>query len=154
MEDLAKLYQIRFSDARREQKDLVWKALCEDYFQQFIPRSSTVLEIACGYGEFIRHIAASQKIAVDLNPDSESCLSDDIEFHLGSATNLSMLQDNTVDVCFSSNFFEHLPSKEVMDLVLAEARRVLKPGVYTLLCSQTCVVSLANTGTIMIMYYL
>jgi ubiquinone/menaquinone biosynthesis C-methylase UbiE len=128
MEDLAKLYQIRFSDARREQKDLVWKALCEDYFQQFVPRSATVLEIACGYGEFIRHIAASQKIAVDLNPDSESCLSDDIEFHLGSATNLSMLQDNTVDVCFSSNFFEHLPSKEVMDLVLAEARRVLKPG--------------------------
>ena len=39
-----------------------------------------------------------------------------------------MLEDDSVDVCFSSNFFEHLPSKEVMDQVLSEARRVLKPG--------------------------
>ena len=128
MDDLAKLYQIRFSDAKREKKDKVWKVLCEDYFQQFIPRSSTVLEIACGYGEFIRHISASKKIAVDLNPDSESCLPDSIEFHLGSAADLTMLNDNSVDVCFSSNFFEHLPSKEAMDQVLSEARRVLKPG--------------------------
>ena len=128
MDDLAKLYQIRFSDAKREKKDKVWKVLCEDYFQQFIPRSSTVLEIACGYGEFIRHISASKNIAVDLNPDSKSCLPDSIEFHLGSAADLTMLNDNSVDVCFSSNFFEHLPSKEAMDQVLSEARRVLKPG--------------------------
>jgi len=128
MEDLAKLYQIRFSDAKREKKDLVWKVLCEDYFQQFVPRSSTVLEIASGYGEFIRHIFAARKIAVDLNPDSETCLPEGIEFHLGSATDLGMLEDASIDVCFSSNFFEHLPSKEVMDQVLIEARRVLKPG--------------------------
>lgn len=128
MDDLAKLYQIRFSDEQRDKKDIVWKILCEDYFQQFIPRSSTVLEIASGYGEFIRHISAANKIAVDLNPDSHECLPADIAFHLGSATDLTMLDDNSIDVCFSSNFFEHLPSKEVMDQVLAEARRVLKPG--------------------------
>jgi len=128
MEDLAKLYQIRFSNAKREQKDLVWKVLCEDYFQQFIPRESTVLEIASGYGEFIRHISAARKIAVDLNPDSAACLPAGIEFYLGSATDLDMLEDASVDVCFSSNFFEHLPSKEVMDQVLEQARRVLKPG--------------------------
>ena len=80
------------------------------------------------YGEFIRHIAASNKIAVDLNPDSAGFLSEDIEFHLGSAADLTMLPDDSVDVCFSSNFFEHLPNKEVMDQVLLEARRVLKPG--------------------------
>ena len=131
MEDLDRLYQIRFSDAKREKKDLVWKVLCEDYFQQFISHSSTVLEIASGYGEFIRHISASRKIAVDLNPDSKACLPEEIEFHQGSATDLTMLEDDSVDVCFSSNFFEHLPSKEVMDQVLSEARRVLKPdGLY------------------------
>lgn len=131
MEDLDRLYQIRFSDAKREKKDLVWRVLCEDYFQQFIPHSSTVLEIACGYGEFIRHISASRKIAVDLNPDSKACLPEEIEFFQGSATDLSMLEDDSVDVCFSSNFFEHLPSKELMDQVLIEARRVLKPdGLY------------------------
>lgn len=128
MDDLAKLYRIRFSDAQRQAKDRVWKVLCEDYFQQFIPPAATVLEIACGYGEFIRHIEARRKVAVDLNPDSKDCLGDGIEFHLGSASELDMLDDNSMDVCFSSNFFEHLPSKEVMDSVLREARRVLKPG--------------------------
>ena len=128
MQDLAKLYQIRFSDEARDKKDAVWKVLCESYFQQFVNPSSTVLEIACGYGEFIRHIAASDKIAIDLNPDSGKYLPEEIQFHLGSATDLSMLDGNSVDVCFSSNFFEHLPNKEVMDEVLAEAFRVLRPG--------------------------
>ena len=128
MKDLAKLYQIRFSDTNRYKKDLVWQVLCEHYFQQFIPHSSVVLEVATGYGEFIRHITASRKIAVDLNPDSKGFLPEGIEFHLGSATNLTMIKDESIDVCFSSNFFEHLPSKEVMDEVLCEVRRTLKPG--------------------------
>ncbi|WP_415355936.1 class I SAM-dependent methyltransferase [Halioglobus sp. Uisw_031] len=128
MRDLAKLYQIRFSDTNRYKKDLVWQVLCEHYFQQFIPHSSIVLEVATGYGEFIRHITASRKIAVDLNPDSKDCLPEEIEFHLGSATNLTMIKSESIDVCFSSNFFEHLPSKEVMDEVLCEVWRTLKPG--------------------------
>jgi ubiquinone/menaquinone biosynthesis C-methylase UbiE len=52
----------------------------------------------------------------------------EIEFHLGSATQLNMIADGTVDSCFSSNFFEHLPTKEVMDEVLEEVLRVLRPG--------------------------
>ncbi len=128
MEDIAKLYRVRFSDQDRKKKDLIWKVLCEDFFQQYIPETSSVLEIACGYGEFIRHIKAARKIAIDLNRDSKDLLPQEVEFHFASATDLSMLQDASVDVCFSSNFFEHLPSKELMDAVLAEALRVLKPG--------------------------
>jgi len=128
MDDLDKLYRIRFSDAERKAKDAVWKVLCEDYFQRFVGSSDTVLEIAPGYGEFIRHIKSGRKIAVDLNPDSKSCLTEDVEFHQASASELPMLADSEVDVCFSSNFFEHLPDKEVMDQVLTEAVRVLKPG--------------------------
>lgn len=128
MEDIATLYRVRFSDKERQKKDLVWKVLCEDYFQQYISPTAKVLEIACGYGEFITHISAGKKIAIDLNPDSKNFLAEDIEFHLSSASNLSMLKDASMDVCFSSNFFEHLPNKEVMDAVLSEALRVLKPG--------------------------
>jgi len=128
MEGLDKLYQIRFSQAERESKDRVWQVLCEDFFQRRVSTDATVLELACGYGEFIRHITAAKKIAVDLNPDSANCLPASVEFHLGGATDLAMLDDASVDVCFSSNFFEHLPSKEIMDQVLLEARRVLRPG--------------------------
>ena len=128
MNELAKLYQIRFTEEDKRKKDLVWKVLCEEFFQQFIPLNSTVLEIGCGYGEFIRHIGAARKIAIDLNPESRNFLPMDIEFHSCSATSLSMATNSTIDVCFSSNFFEHLPDKIAMDKVLSEALRVLKPG--------------------------
>jgi SAM-dependent methyltransferase len=128
MKDLQALYRVRFSTADRARKDLVWKALCQDFFQQYILPTGTVLEIASGYGEFIRHIVAARKIAVDINPDARECLPPEIEFHLGSAVRLGMIADASIDACFSSNFLEHLPSKEIMDELLAEVQRILRPG--------------------------
>jgi ubiquinone/menaquinone biosynthesis C-methylase UbiE len=128
MRDLDKLYRVRFSDADRARKDAIWQVLCERFFQAYVAPQDTVLDLACGYGEFTRHIRAARKIAVDLNPDAARFLPPGVEFHLASAADLAAIPDASVDVCFSSNFFEHLPSKEVMDQVLREALRVLKPG--------------------------
>jgi len=128
MDDLARLYRLRFSDADRRRKDRVWRVLCSRFFQRYVRPSDTVLELACGYGEFLRHIEAARRIGVDLNPDAASFLPPDAEFHLGSAADLSHLGKASVDLCFSSNFFEHLPSKSVLDSVLQEVLRVLKPG--------------------------
>jgi len=87
-----------------------------------------VLDIGCGYGEFSRHIRAHRKIAIDINPDAGNFLPPDIEFHALSATDLSSIGPSSVDVCFSSNFFEHLPSKDALDTALGEAFRTLRPG--------------------------
>jgi SAM-dependent methyltransferase len=38
------------------------------------------------------------------------------------------LPDNSLDVVFTSNFFEHLPSKELLGATLQQARRCLKPS--------------------------
>ena len=131
MNDLASLYRIRFSEKDRVRKDRVWKVLCEDFFQQYIPITSSVLEFACGYGEFIRHINAAHKIAIDLNTESRDFLPENVEFYPCGATNISMVPDNSMDICFSSNFFEHLPDKSSLDQVLSEALRVLEPdGLY------------------------
>ena len=131
MDDLARLYCVRFSAADVARKDKIWKVLCERFFQNYIPANATVLDIACGYGEFIRHIKARRKIAIDINPEWAPYLPPDVEFHAGSATDLSALSSESVDVCFSSNFFEHLPSKQILDRLLAEVLRVLKPnGLY------------------------
>jgi SAM-dependent methyltransferase len=41
---------------------------------------------------------------------------------------MAPIEDASIDVCFSSNFLEHLPTKEVVQHVLLEIRRVLRPG--------------------------
>jgi ubiquinone/menaquinone biosynthesis C-methylase UbiE len=102
--------------------------LCTRFFQRYVVETDTVLDIACGRGEFIRNIRAAQKIGVDINPENASRLDTRIEFHAIDAIDLSPIDSSSVDVCFSSNFFEHLPSKDTLDRVLREAYRVLKPG--------------------------
>ena len=128
MDDLERLYAVRFPEAARTRKDRVWSVICSDFFQRYVAADATVLELGSGFGEFSRHIEARRKIAVDLNARAGAHLPPDIEFHPCSAEDLSAVASESVDVCFSSNFFEHLPSKESLDRVLQEARRVLKPG--------------------------
>ncbi len=128
MENLEELYRNRFDEKERAAKDRIWKVLCRSFFQQRIPHEATVLDLACGYGEFIRHISASRRVAVDINADSQSFLPKDVEFHSCSADHLAPIDDSSVDLTFVSNFFEHLHSKAEMDRVLGEIHRVLKPG--------------------------
>jgi SAM-dependent methyltransferase len=128
MQGLAELYRYRFSASEQTAKEAVWRMLCKHFFQRWIPENAVVLEIACGFGEFIRFIHAQRKIAVDLNPDAGTHLSSEIEFHQADASRMEFLPSSTVDVCFASNFFEHLPSKSIMDDVLSEIRRILIPG--------------------------
>ncbi len=128
MDDLARLYRVRFPAEDRAARDRLWAVLCGDFFQQFVRDGDTVLDLACGYGEFVRHIRASRRIAVDVNPDASAGLPPDVEFYLTPAERLQAIADDTVDVCFTSNFFEHLPDKPTLTRVLEEVRRVLRPG--------------------------
>jgi SAM-dependent methyltransferase len=126
--DLQLLYRNRFSNAERTRKDEIWSVLCAHFFQRYVQSTDTVLDIASGLGEFSRHIKAAKIFAVDLNPDAASFLPDGSTFSRTSAEHLDFLSDNSVDVAFTSNFFEHLPTKMVVDAVLSEVRRVLRPG--------------------------
>jgi ubiquinone/menaquinone biosynthesis C-methylase UbiE len=127
MNDLTALYRARFSESDSARKDAIWKVLCEDFFQRYVPLDATLLEVASGQGEFLRHIAAARKLALDINPDAAHRVPVGGKFFLGSAENMAEIADSSVDVCFSSNFLEHLESKKHIDRVLAEIHRVLKP---------------------------
>lgn len=122
------LYQTRFDAAEQERKNEIWKILCSQFFQKYVPENSHVLDLGAGFGEFINHIVALEKTAVDLNPDSASYLQADIRFIQQPATQLTALQNNSIDIAFASNFFEHMPSKEILIEVVREAHRVLRPG--------------------------
>jgi SAM-dependent methyltransferase len=128
-DDLQSLYRHRFSPSELPAKNAIWQVLCRQFFQRYIDAGNdTVLDLACGYGEFINNIGARRKIAVDLNPDSPAALAPGIEFHAVRANELAPIASASVDVVFTSNFFEHLPSKAVLSEVLEEINRVLKPG--------------------------
>ena len=128
MPDLSKLYQFRFRKDDRAGKMRIWRALCESFFQNLIGQDRVIVDLACGYGEFINNIRGKKKYAVDLNPDARAYLAEDVEFCLSRADAIAVIGGDSVDVVFASNFLEHLRSKEECDAVFAEIRRILRPG--------------------------
>src|SRR6202162_6702831 len=120
MPDLAALYRFRFRESERPQKMLIWKTLCDHFFQRLVGSDQVVVDLACGYGEFINNIQARKKYAIDLNPDTPQYLSSDIEFCPSRADAIDTIPDDTADVVFTSNFLEHLKSQDECDAVLAE----------------------------------
>jgi SAM-dependent methyltransferase len=126
--DLAKLYEARFDEVERAAKDRIWQVLCKNYFSRFVTETDTVLDIACGYGEFINHIPCATRLAVDLNPAVRGYLRQDVQFFHRSSADLSPIADGSVDVAFESNFFEHLPDKETLRTVVEEVHRKLRHG--------------------------
>lgn len=128
MPDLSKLYRFRFRESERAAKMRIWKILCERFFQPLVGEDRVIVDLACGYGEFINTIRAKKKYAVDLNPDARAHLAADVEFCLSRADAIAAIAADAVDVVFASNFLEHLRTKEECDAVLAEVRRILRPG--------------------------
>ena len=128
MDGLGKLYAFRFPPGTQARREAIWRVLCKHFLQRYVLETDTVLDIACGSGEFIRNIRAGRRIGVDINPENAPRVGDGIEFHPIDATDLAPIEAASIDVCFSSNFFEHLPSKDALDRVLNESYRVLKPG--------------------------
>ncbi|MEI8293873.1 MAG: hypothetical protein WCG66_07755 [bacterium] len=58
--DLQRIYAQRFSVNLNYRKS-VWSVLIRDFFQKLIPPNATVLDLGCGYGEFINQVAAAKK---------------------------------------------------------------------------------------------
>ncbi len=126
-EALQRLYGDRFS-GQTEYRNEVWKRLCNDYFNRWIPANSTVLDLGAGHCEFINNVSAAKKYALDLNPDAAAAATADVELILHDCTLEWPLPEASVDVVFTSNFLEHLPDKDAVVEAFHQAHRVLKPG--------------------------
>jgi SAM-dependent methyltransferase len=125
--ELEVIYSRRFAtshDYRRQ----VWEVLTRDFFNDLLPANATVLDLGCGYGEFINNIRAGVKYGMDLNPATGRLLAPDVSFLRQDCSAVWPLPENSLDVVFTSNFFEHLPDKATLGKTLDQALRCLKPG--------------------------
>jgi SAM-dependent methyltransferase len=117
-------HRVRFTyDPRRAG---VWQVVSR-YLQRFVNEEQPLLDLGSGYGEFSRFIRANGKWALDLNPDLVRYWAPEVQPLLQSALDPLPLEPASVGTVFASNFFEHFTLDEGR-AVLAEARRVLRPG--------------------------
>ncbi len=118
-------HETRFAfDERRE---ILWRALCDYYFNRLIRPDSHVLELGAGYGHFINNIRCSRKSAIDQWPGLSNYVKPPVNVAVGSVTDLSFVPDHSVDFAFASNLFEHL-SQNDFAATLLQLKKKLKPG--------------------------
>jgi ubiquinone/menaquinone biosynthesis C-methylase UbiE len=122
------IYKFRFDEDEIRRKNKIWKVLCEDFFQTYIHPEDVVLDIGAGYCEFINNISCSRRIAIDINPDITHFAEPDVEVLNAHSADINVLDDESINVIFVSNFFEHLLSKDFFMLTLSEIYRILKKG--------------------------
>ena len=125
--ELSTIYRHRFADGQAYRRS-VWQTLIADYFAAYLGGAHAVLDLGCGYGDFINQVSSRERYAMDLNPDARGLLDSGVRLMSQDCSAPWPLAENTLDLVFTSNFFEHLPDKASLGRTLTEARRCLKPG--------------------------
>ena len=126
-EELERIYARRF-DAETAYRLKVWKVLVEQFFSRHIEPDATVLDLGCGYGQFINNVQAARKYAMDMNPRARAFLAEGVTFLEQDCARAWPVLSESLDAVFTSNFFEHLPDKRALSDTLNQAHRCLRPG--------------------------
>jgi hypothetical protein len=123
-DDLDRIYETRFDDRQRLEKNLVWKEIVA-WLQQFVDETRPVLDVATDCGYFIRHVEASERWATDIR-DVRKHLDDDIHFvRVSGPVMAGELPHGHFGTVFMSNYLEHLSDSEVVTTQLRQANTVL-----------------------------
>jgi len=99
LQDLAREYEQRFA-ALAPYRDSVWRILVRDFFQHYVDPSATVLDLGSGWGEFIRHIHAHRRVAMDFNPNMPSRVRSGVETLVQDCSQTWPVSDSSLDVVF------------------------------------------------------
>lgn len=127
LDGVRELYRVRFDPEEKAAKAVLWSIIAA-WLQRWFPEDGVVLDLGAGYCEFINHIKARRKIAVDMNPDTAACAAPGVEVISAPVVPLPALGTDTLDAAFVSNLLEHLADKAQVMQLLREVNRCLKPG--------------------------
>ena len=98
--------------------------------KRYIVKGEKVLDLGCGNGRFSELFDADDYVGVDVSEELMRLAKEKYpnrEFVSINATNLPF-PDNSFDKVFCLAVIHHIPSKQMRQAFLAEAKRVLKPG--------------------------
>ena len=95
----------------------VWRALWQYYFSRQIEPDFCVLDMGCGYGDFINAVRARRRIAIDRWPDFPQHVEQGVETIVGPIDDLSRMEAGSIDFAFASNLFEHLQQTEFVQVL-------------------------------------
>ena len=126
-DSLSKIYQNRFKDLE-EYRNNVWKILVNAFFDKWLKSRNEILDLGSGYGEFINNTNCSKSHAMDLNPKSIKYLNRNVKFHCQDSSETWKIEKETIDLVFTSNFFEHLPNKELLEKTISNTKNALRPN--------------------------
>lgn len=119
--------------ARDPKRAAVWNALWRYFFRHRIGPADCVLDLGCGYGEFINSVVARRRIALDQWAGMPAHLAPGVEPVIAPATDLSAIADASVDYAFASNLFEHLPQAALVTLLSQLRFKLTARGTLTML---------------------
>ncbi len=126
-EDLRAIYRRRFEPEQAARHE-VWRVLIDSWFVRYLEGVDSVLDLGAGWGHFVNQVDVPNRYAIDLNPDAPNRLAPGVDLVGTDATRPWELDAGSLDLVFTSNFLEHLPSRDAVAEVLAHARRSLRPG--------------------------
>lgn len=100
------------------------------------PRARRALEIGCGLGRLMLHLAREfgEIHGVDVSDEMVRMAREKLaaiphaHVHLTGGAGLAAFADDSFDFVYSYAVFQHIPSREIVFAYLREARRVLKQG--------------------------
>lgn len=134
-EQLSKVYDTRFTEKLTTERYAVFKVLCTNFFDKFLPSHSkndnfVVIDVAAGHCDFINNIGCNDanKYAFDLNDYIDKHAASYVKTINDNVANISnYFQEGSVDLIFNSNFLEHI-EKPVIVKFLSDSYKLLKKG--------------------------
>ena len=116
-------HEVRVSyDKKRE---ILWSTLASFFSKKIIKKNSCVLEVGASYCDFINSVKAKKKIALDSWPGIRRYANKDVECIVGNVNNLKKIKNDTLDIVFASNLFEHLEKKD-FELFLEQIKQKMR----------------------------
>ena len=107
----------------------------QQIFKNGNPKKMKVLEIGCGMGRML--IPMSEIFGEAIGVDISENMIEAAKKHMKNISNckvfktngsdLSIIEDDSIDFCYSIIVFQHIPEKEIVRNYIHEVSRVLKP---------------------------